>query len=110
MCAVLNHSASSSPARSACGTPTAIAAPLEQLGAPALKLRSSTLVSGIFVMAEPQEKTFFYYETCPCAVQCSASVWKNAKVWGWTPEEAKARLVRHLMVLVVCLPGGVGQG
>ena len=48
---------------------------------------------------------FYYFDACPLAVQCSDASWKKAKVWGWTPEEAKARLVRHLQVVFVCLSG-----
>ena len=59
-------------------------------------------------MADVGEKMFYYYDACPCAVQCSEASWKKAKVWGWTPEEAKARLMRHLQVVFVCL-SGVGQ-
>ena len=33
---------------------------------------------------------------CPCADACSDAAWKRAQVWGWTAEEARARLAQHL--------------
>ena len=39
---------------------------------------------------------FFYVEECPCASECSAAAWKRANVWGWSEDECKACLVRHL--------------
>jgi len=40
---------------------------------------------------------FFYYRTCPCSSNCSSMSWKKADVWGWTPDEAKTKLAKHLI-------------
>ena len=47
-------------------------------------------------MAAVEGETYFYCAACPCAESCSAAAWKRAAVWGWTLEEAKNVLMRHL--------------
>ena len=44
-----------------------------------------------------RQQPYFYLAECP-ADGCSKPAWKKAAVWGWTVEEAKAQLVRHLTV------------
>jgi len=48
-------------------------------------------------MAEDAGNMFFYVQTCPRAEACSARSWKQGRVWDWTEEEARARLVNHLV-------------
>jgi len=43
-----------------------------------------------------REGRFFYYKTCPCSDDCSNQSWKKADVWGWTADDAKAKLAKHL--------------
>ena len=45
---------------------------------------------------EREGRIFYYYRTCPCSGDCSNQSWKKADVWGWTPDDAKAKLVKHL--------------
>ena len=42
------------------------------------------------------QKEYFYYPTCPMNADCSEKSFKNAGCWGWTRQEAQARLQHHL--------------
>jgi hypothetical protein len=50
---------------------------------------------------DDEVQSFFFIETCPHAgfdgLGCSHASWKNAAVWGWTPEECQNQLKIHLM-------------
>jgi hypothetical protein len=43
-------------------------------------------------------RMFFYVQTCPRAEGCSPGAWKKGRCWDWTEDEARARLVKHLML------------
>lgn len=40
---------------------------------------------------------YFFIEECPLKEACSQGAWKKASCWGWTSDEARTQLVRHLM-------------
>ena len=40
--------------------------------------------------------SFFYVKECPEKETCSDAAWSRAKVWGWTEQEARERLISHL--------------
>lgn len=46
--------------------------------------------------SEPE--VFYFVSECPLGEGCTSASWKKARVWGWTPEECKAKLRRHLMM------------
>jgi hypothetical protein len=50
---------------------------------------------------DDQVHSYFFIEACPLAGDdgsgCSHASWKNASVWGWTPEECQNQLKIHLM-------------
>jgi hypothetical protein len=48
-------------------------------------------------MSEDAGKMFFFVQTCPRAESCSARSWKQGRCWDWSEEEAKGRLVFHLV-------------
>ena len=41
-------------------------------------------------------RPFFYAKACPCEEECSSAAFKRAQCWGWTREEAAARVSTHL--------------
>jgi hypothetical protein len=41
-------------------------------------------------------REFFWVEFCPAMHECSSQSWKNAKVWGWTEDECRGELMKHL--------------
>ena len=41
-------------------------------------------------------RTWFSVEQCPRAEQCTEQAFKRAKVWGWTEQECRDQLYRHL--------------
>lgn len=45
--------------------------------------------------AEGQQ--FFYVQHCPLDLECSQQSWRKARVWGWTEDECRARLLHHLI-------------
>eukprot|EP00959_Pyramimonas_sp_CCMP1952_P247045 5163462-Pyramimonas_sp.AAC.1 len=46
-----------------------------------------------------EDDAWVYYEidACPCASECNETNFKNWKPWGSTPEEARQKVVDHLM-------------
>ena len=40
---------------------------------------------------------FFYAKECPLSEACSLISWKKAQCWGYTEEECKAQVAKHLM-------------
>jgi len=47
---------------------------------------------------EPHDPHYYYYRTCPCSKDCSSTSWNKAEAWGWSEDEAKAKLVKHLVL------------
>ncbi len=45
------------------------------------------------------EETWTYYEieVCPCAAECNEANFRNWKPWGSTPEDAKQKVLDHLL-------------
>jgi hypothetical protein len=43
------------------------------------------------------EKTPYFYVPCCPSPECTTEAFKRAQVWGWTRDEAKQRLITHLM-------------
>jgi hypothetical protein len=41
-------------------------------------------------------REFFYCEFCPALNDCSRGSWKNGAVWGWSEEECRFQLNKHL--------------
>ena len=41
-------------------------------------------------------RTWFWVEQCPRAEECTEQAFKRAKVWGWTEQECRDQLYRHL--------------
>ena len=48
------------------------------------------------VLAMSTSREFFDVETCPALNECSSSSWKHAAVWGWTEDECRSQLFKHL--------------
>ncbi len=48
------------------------------------------------VLAMSTSREFFYVESCPALNECSSSSWKHAAVWGWTEDECRQQLFKHL--------------
>ena len=44
----------------------------------------------------PAMSHYFTIAKCPDEQHCSPQAWKNAKIWGWTEDECKAKLFTHL--------------
>lgn len=40
---------------------------------------------------------YFFVAECPLKETCTPSAWKKAACWGWSLEEARSQVVRHLM-------------
>lgn len=41
---------------------------------------------------------YCFYEECPMKDYCSKGAWKKSACWGWSDDEARTQLVRHLMM------------
>lgn len=42
-------------------------------------------------------RTCFFVRECPCSDRCSTQAWKRAAVWGYSQEEAREKLIKHLI-------------
>ena len=63
----------------------------------AIVARCQRLCGAVLAMSESAtSREFFFVECCPAMNECSKSSWKNAAVWGWTEEECRQQLTKHL--------------
>jgi len=44
------------------------------------------------------DNNFYFFRTCPLGDHCSKISWSKAQCWGWTEDEAKQQLHRHLVL------------
>ena len=61
-------------------------------------IHSTSLAASFSATGAMTTRTYYSLEACPCSEECSDQAFNRAKIWGWSPAEARERLSRNLQL------------